>query len=112
MDPMPIALGFAIGVGLFAAWVAFLVRGQAKADVADQHHAHVVTLERRHAARAASAPAPVARPIDTARVVRAGSFCRVPGSLARSGRGETMVCSPSANGRPRWRRADRLKQTA
>jgi len=111
---MPIAIGFAVGIGLFACWVAHLVRDQARADVVDRNRAHVVTLERRRAAHAASAPAPapLALQIDTARVVRAGSFCRVPGSVARSGRGETMVCTTSANGRPRWRRADRHKQTA
>ena len=37
--------------------------------------------------------------------VRAGSFCRVPGSTAQNRRGDTMVCSPASDGRPRWRRA-------
>ena len=111
---MPIAIGFALGIGLFAGWVALLVRDQARAETADRHHVHVSTLEHRRAARLASAPAPapVALQLDSARVVRAGSFCRVPGSVARSGRGETMLCTTSADGRPRWRRADRLRQSA
>jgi hypothetical protein len=39
-------------------------------------------------------------------VVRAGSFCRVPGNIGHSKNGTVLVCEANDHGRPRWRRAE------
>jgi hypothetical protein len=38
-------------------------------------------------------------------VVRAGSFCRIPGNYAYNKHGSVLVCEANASGRPRWRKA-------
>jgi hypothetical protein len=39
-------------------------------------------------------------------VVRAGSFCRVPGNIGYTKNGTVLVCESTTSGRPRWRRAE------
>ena len=42
-------------------------------------------------------------------VVRAGSFCRVPGNVGQGKDGAMLVCEENGAGRPRWRRAEVFK---
>jgi hypothetical protein len=41
---------------------------------------------------------------DAIPVARAGSFCRVVGSVGVTSRGQQLVCTDIAGSRPRWRR--------
>jgi hypothetical protein len=96
-------LGFIFGIGAFAAWLVPTLRREhiLRLSQAEQKRARITSY--RHAARSARS---VAVPVTTTRVVRAGSFCRVAGSVGRSKHGAMLVCSPMANSRPRWRRVD------
>jgi hypothetical protein len=134
MDTLPITAFFIASLGLFAAWIAFLVHqeqqlrlaeGRPSAELmrADQGPIWVAAepqdaLAARHLVLTSSAPValfPDAEPIEPELpVVRAGSFCRVPGAAAQNAHGDEMICSQgsSASARPRWRRALDLARSA
>ncbi len=98
--------GFAIGVGAFVAWLLVMLRHDRahRMQLLATSHEHA-RLHRRAALAAQYAPAP--RP--TVPVVRAGSFCRVPGNIGYSKNGTALVCEANHHGRPRWRRAEVFK---
>jgi hypothetical protein len=100
-----VAVAFFGALGLFAAWLAVMLRHERQHRVALVEQRHESRRSHRRAALAARGePEPVA----TAPVVRPGSFCRVPGSIGRNKRGVALICEPSTTGRPRWRQwADR-----
>lgn len=105
MQVAVLGAGFVVGVGAFVVWLAVMLR-QDKAQrqalvAATQAHARW----HRHVTRAARAESV---PRATVPVVRAGSFCRVPGNVGHSKQGDVLVCQAQGSGRPRWRRAAAL----
>jgi hypothetical protein len=99
-------LGFIIGLGVFAAWLSYMLRQEHALRVAGGQQSRDRVASHRHAARTAR---PVSVPVTTTHVVRAGSFCRVVGSSGQTKRGVALVCRPTANGRPRWARAEPMR---
>jgi hypothetical protein len=95
--------GFVVGVGAFVAWLVVMLRHEKKHRVAALTAAREQTRAHRRAALAArAAPAPT----PSLPVVRAGSFCRVPGNVGTTRHGTLLVCEGHGSGRPRWRKAD------
>jgi hypothetical protein len=103
-----LALAFIGAVGLFAGWLAVMLRHERAYRVALIEQSRARSREHRRAALAAQR-APEVVVATPAPVVRPGSFCRVPGSVGRSKRGVALVCERSAHGRPRWRQAQRVR---
>ena len=106
MQTAVLGAGFAIGVAAFVAWLAVMLRHDKAHRLALIEASHAHTRAHRRAAIAARY-APEARP--SVPVVKAGSFCRVPGNIGHSKSGTILVCEPNGSGRPRWRRADIYK---
>src|SRR5713101_7476291 len=111
MNVLVLALMFLGGVGLFATWLFCMLRSEWARSQALFEQARDVALASRRATRAARRES--ATPTEAIPVFRAGSFCRIPGSVARGTRGAVMVCSNEREGRPRWRRgADQLRRAS
>ena len=102
-----LALG---GLGLFAAWLCWTLRTERVRAQALRAQARDRVLASRQATRAARRESTI--PVETGEVVRAGAFCRVPGSHARDTNGAVMVCTNERRGRPRWRHADELRHAS
>jgi hypothetical protein len=98
-------LGFVVGVAAFAAWLTYTLRQEKALRLA-----HVVRSQDRIASHRQAAltarPVSVPAPSRPQHVVRAGSFCRVVGSVGHTKRGVALVCRPSDRGRPRWAKAE------
>jgi hypothetical protein len=93
--------GFTFGVGAFVLWLTVMLHHDRAHRVAFITASHERTRSHRRAALAArSTP----EPTPALPVVRAGSFCRVPGNVGFSKSGTVLVCETSGHGRPRWRR--------
>jgi hypothetical protein len=103
MQTAVLGLGFVVGIGAFVLWLTHELQVERRLRVAEVRQSRARVRSHRHAARTAR---PVAVPVTTHRVVRAGAFCRVIGSLGRSKRGATLVCAHHDGGRPRWAKAD------
>ena len=106
MQVAVLEVGFAIGVTAFAAWLLVMLRHDRahRLQLIAATHEHT-RMHRRAALAARYAPAP--RPTQAVvPVVRAGSFCRVPGNIGHSKHGTVLVCEANDHGRPRWRRAE------
>ena len=103
MQVAVLGAGFALGVGAFVAWLLVMLHHDRVHRVALVEAAHERTRAHRRAALTAQ-HAPVTT--STAPVVRAGSFCRVPGNVGYAKNGTVLVCESSDTGRPRWRRAE------
>ena len=88
---LPIVLGFVLGIIPFALWTWWMIQQERHARVAGfvaTSPGHVSEL--------------VAQPSRREAQVRAGTFCRVAGSVAFTPSGEALVCTASAEGvRPR-----------
>lgn len=102
--------GFAFGVAVFGMWLVAMLRQDhahrlalvEDARVRSDYH-RAVTVAARHVPGAPAAPRPAIP------VVRAGSFCRVPGNVGQGKDGTMLVCEEHRAGRPRWRRAEAFK---
>jgi hypothetical protein len=108
-SPMQVAVlgaGFAVGVVVFVAWLVVMLHHDKTHRMAVITAAHEHTRSHRRAALAARY-APDGAP--SVPVVKAGSFCRVPGNVGHSKSGTILVCEANGSGRPRWRRADIYK---
>jgi uncharacterized membrane protein AbrB (regulator of aidB expression) len=91
----PIVLGFVLGIIPFSIWTWWMLRQERNARVAG-----FVATAPGHVSQLL-----VAEPSRRSAQVRAGTFCRVAGSVALTPSGEALVCTASAEGaRPRWRR--------
>jgi hypothetical protein len=108
MDTSVVMLGFLGGVGMFSAWIMVLLRGERYRHDEYVRQMRETEVSRRRATIEARAESTV--PVETMPVVRAGSFCRVPGAMGRSRRGTLLVCSSVPQARPRWREARRLSR--
>ena len=107
MQVAVLSAGFAFGVAAFVAWLLVMLHHDRNHRMALIQAAHDRTRSHRRATLTAQhIPAPTT---STAPVVRAGSFCRVPGNIGYSKNGTVLVCESSASGRPRWRRAEALR---
>jgi hypothetical protein len=94
--------GFVVGVSAFGAWLLVMLRHD-RAHRMQLLTSHEQARMHRRIVRAAQhAPGPRL----TVPVVRAGSFCRVPGNIGHSKNGTVLVCEANEHGRPRWRRAE------
>jgi hypothetical protein len=95
--------GFVVGVVVFVAWLLVMLRH----DKAHRVAVIAASQERTRAHRRAALAARVApAPPTSLPVVRAGSFCRVPGNVGTTKHGTLLVCEAQGSGRPRWRKAD------
>lgn len=103
MQVAVLGAGFAAGVAMFVAWLAVMLRQDREHRVALLTATHEQTRSHRRAALAARYT-PAAR--SSVPVVKAGSFCRVPGNIGHSKQGTVLVCEANGTGRPRWRRAE------
>jgi len=110
MDTLVLSLIFLGVIGLFATWLFWTLRTERLRTLALREHARAAAMASRRATRAARRES--VAPADRLPVVRAGSFCRVPGTYARNTRGATMVCSSERKGRPRWRHAEKLRHAS
>ena len=134
---VPVAAGFVLALGAFAAWTAYLIRadhrlaeslaagtagaaGPVARAVAHPAAQPVVAMVTTVAAPRdwtpshylVAAPDPASEP-GLCPVVRSGSFCTVVGASGITANGTEMVCSAQNGGRPRWRRAEqRLPRSA
>jgi hypothetical protein len=103
MQETVLGAGFAFGLAVFAAWLVIMLRHDREHRAALVAATHEQTRSHRRAALAARyTPAPRA----SVPVVKAGSFCRVPGNIGRDKQGTVLVCEANGTGRPRWRRAE------
>jgi hypothetical protein len=118
MQHLVLPLAFVGSLAVFVAWLTVMLRHERARRVAlvttSQERSLAYCLHAQAAQRASVAPRPDLAPspataITSVSVVRAGSFCRVPGNVGRTKKGVVLVCEPSASGRPRWRRAEALK---
>ena len=127
---VPVAAGFVLALGAFAAWTAYLIRadhrlaeslaaGAAGPVARAVAHPVVAMVTPVAAPRDWSPPHYLVAAPDTAPepglcpVVRSGSFCTVVGAAGITANGTEMVCSAQNGGRPRWRRAEqRLPRSA
>ena len=102
MQTSVLGAGFVVGVVAFVAWLLVMLRDDKAHRLAVITASHEQTRSHRRAALDARyTPAPqVAVP-----VVRAGSFCRVPGNVGSTKHGTILVCESNGAGRPRWRKA-------
>jgi hypothetical protein len=103
MQGAVLGVGFAVGMVVFTGWLLVMLRHEkahrmAFVEVSREH----TRAHRRAALEARYAP----EPRQSLPVVRAGSFCRVPGNVGQSKNGTMLVCEANGSGRPRWRRAD------
>ena len=106
MQAAVLGLGFTIGMLVFAGWLVVMLRHEKAHRLAFIEASHEHTRAHRRAAlEARYTPDP--RP--SLPVVRAGSFCRVPGNVGQTKNGTVLVCQANGSGRPRWRRADTYK---
>ena len=98
--------GFAIGVTAFVAWLLVMLRNDRahRLELIAATHEHA-RVHRRAALAAQYAPIPAPSQA-VVPVVRAGSFCRVPGNIGHNKHGAVLVCEANDRGRPRWRRAE------
>jgi hypothetical protein len=103
MQVAVLGAGFAVGVVVFVGWLVVMLRHDKAHRLAVIEASHEHTRAHRRAALAARY-APEA--VSLVPVVRAGSFCRVPGNTGYDKHGTILVCEASASGRPRWRKAD------
>jgi hypothetical protein len=103
MQTAVLGLGFVVGIGAFVVWLHHELRLERKLRATEARQSRAKVRSHRHAARMAR---PAIVPVTTHRVVRAGAFCRVIGSIGRNKRGATLVCSYRDGGRPRWAKAD------
>jgi hypothetical protein len=110
MNTLVLSLMFFAGLGLFAIWLFWTLRSERVRAQALREQARRNALASRRATRAARRESTL--PIETIPVVRAGSFCRVPGSYARNTHGAVLVCANERKGRPRWRHADQLSRAS
>ena len=110
MNTLVIDLLFLGGLGLFATWLSWTLRSERVRAQALREQARHRTLASRRATRAARRESTT--PIEMVAVVRAGSFCRVPGSYARNSHGAVLVCANERRGHPRWRHADSLRRAS
>ena len=114
MQVTVVGAGFVIGMSVFALWVTFMLKHERHHRLAYVQASHERTRTHRRAALAARREPELV--VTTLQVVRAGSFCRVPGAVGRSKRGDALVCEQMAQGRPRWRKvaahADRADRAA
>jgi hypothetical protein len=114
---LPIAAGFLIGIGAFAAWISWMVKSTPPARTVGRLPAPLplpTPLPLSPARRAlvsppvvaavASAPEPTIdlREDDRAHVVRAGAFCPVQGAFGVTATGADVECTSIAGARPRW----------
>jgi len=135
-SPVPLAGGFLLALGLFAAWTAFLIRSDQRrvawtafaapddavatspATTPVQARAEVDAPERPHlfavpAPPEGATPAPEEVGADAGDepgrrpVVRPGAFCTQVGAAGVTTSGTAMICSSADGARPRWRRAGR-----
>jgi hypothetical protein len=104
MQTASLWLGFVVGVAVFAAWLTYTLRQERDVRVAHVARTHERLASHRRATLTAHAVATV--PTRAQHVVRPGSFCRVVGAVGATKRGVTLVCQPSATGRPRWVKAE------
>jgi hypothetical protein len=102
--------GLAFGVAVFGMWLVAMVRADRAHRLALVEDARARTDYHRQAAVAARyvPGAPVVARAEIP-VVRAGSFCRVPGNVGQGKDGTMLVCEEQGTGRPRWRRAEVLE---
>jgi hypothetical protein len=106
MQTSVLGAGFVGGVVAFVAWLVVMLRHDRAHRVAVIAASHEHTRAHRRAALAARYT-PEPRP--SVPVVRAGSFCRVPGNVGHSKNGTILVCEANGSARPRWRKADVYK---
>ena len=104
MQVAVLGAGFAFGVSAFVAWLLVMLHHDRVHRLALVEASHERTRAHRRAALAAQ-HGPVATR-STAPIVRAGSFCRVPGNIGYAKNGTVLVCEASTSGRPRWRRSE------
>jgi hypothetical protein len=106
MQVAVLGAGFAVGVSVFVGWLLVMLHHDRNHRLAVIAASHEQTRSHRRAALAARyTPAPPT----SGPVVRAGSFCRVPGNVGHSKHGTILVCEATGAGRPRWRKADVYK---
>jgi hypothetical protein len=93
--------GFTLGICAFVGWMMVMLRDDRAHRAALVSATHERSRSHRRAALAAryTPEAPPELP-----VVRAGTFCRVPGNFAYSKSGSVLVCEAHGAGRPRWRK--------
>jgi len=104
MQVAVLGAGFVVGVAAFVAWLLVMLHHDRTHRLAMVDASHERTRAHRRAALDAQHTPVVLT--STAPVVRAGSFCRVPGNIGYSKHGDVLICESSASGRPRWRRAE------
>lgn len=104
MQVAVLSAGFAFGIAAFGAWLLVMLHHDRNHRVALLEAAHERTRSHRRATLTAQHTP--AMTTSTVPVVRAGSFCRVPGNIGYAKNGTMLVCESSTNGRPRWRRAE------
>lgn len=98
-----VGAAFIFGVSAFALWLVLMLRQEREHRFALVEASHQRTQSHRRAALDARRDPELA--VTTQHVVRAGSFCRVPGSVGVTKRGDALVCEQMPHGRPRWRKA-------
>jgi hypothetical protein len=101
MQVSVLGAGFTLGICAFVAWLMVMLRHDKAHRVALVTASHEHTRAHRRAALAARY---VPEAVPSLPVVRAGSFCRVPGNLGCSKHGSVLVCEANGHGRPRWRK--------
>jgi len=101
MQVSVLGAGFTLGLCAFVAWLMVMLRHDKAHRMAMVSASHEHTRAHRRAALAARYTPDVASSLP---VVRAGSFCRVPGNLGCSKHGNVLVCEHNGHGRPRWRK--------
>jgi hypothetical protein len=105
MQTSVLGAGFVVGVVAFVGWLLVMLRHDKAHRLAVIAASHETTRSHRRAALSARyEPAPpMSAPVVP--VVRAGSFCRVPGNVGSTKHGTLLVCEANGSGRPRWRKA-------
>jgi hypothetical protein len=102
--------GFAFGVAVFGVWMVSMLRQDRAHRMALVEAAHEHIRYHRQATVAAQhVPGATVVARSEIPVVRAGSFCRVPGNVGQGKDGTALVCEENGAGRPRWRRAEAFK---
>ena len=106
MQSTVIPLTFVGALGVFTLWLLVMLRHERSRRVAlSAASRERARLHRQYTLNARPAvPATPITAVTSVSVVRAGAFCRVPGNVGRTKKGVVLVCEPTANGRPRWRR--------
>jgi hypothetical protein len=90
---------FVLAVGGFATWLRAMLDAEREERRREVFTGATVLVDRRTQLGTVGRAMPDALP-----VARAGSFCRVVGSVGITGRGQQLVCTDVAGSRPRWRR--------